>query len=81
MGQEEELRPYSELPCGNMDTQVTENEEPEQDDIQESETGRKYNRVVDTWVLNTRKTKVTSCIIRVRPCYSTNSSASVLPNL
>ncbi|ELK35568.1 hypothetical protein MDA_GLEAN10011598 [Myotis davidii] len=64
MGQEEELRSYSELPCGNVDPPVTENEEPERDDIQESKTGRKYNKVMGTLTLSTRKTKITGCAIR-----------------
>ncbi|XP_028002142.2 serine/threonine-protein kinase MARK2-like [Eptesicus fuscus] len=67
-GQEETLRPYSELPWGDLDPQVTEMMQSlgfKQDDIQESVAQRKFDRVMSTYlILRMMKTKMPGRTIR-----------------
>ena len=71
MGQEEELRPYSEPPGGDIDPQVTEIMKDmgfKEHEIQESLTQKKYNRVMGTYlILKTMKAHMKGRTIRVRP--------------
>ncbi|KAK1343420.1 hypothetical protein QTO34_016200 [Cnephaeus nilssonii] len=67
-GQEETLRPYSELPWGDLDPQVTEMMQSlgfKQDDIQKSVAQRKFDRVMGTYlILRMMKTKMPGRTIR-----------------
>nr|KAF6346977.1 hypothetical protein mPipKuh1_011259 [Pipistrellus kuhlii] len=81
-GQETMLRPYSELPRSDLDPQVTEMMQSlgfKQDDIQESVTQRKFDRVMGTYlILRMMKTKMPGRTVRVRPCYSPDTSSKSL---
>ncbi|XP_054572995.1 serine/threonine-protein kinase MARK2-like [Eptesicus fuscus] len=78
-GQEETLRPYSELPWGDLDPQVTEMMQSlgfKQDDIQESVAQRKFDSAMGTYlILRMMKTKMPGRTIRVRPYPSPDTSS------
>lgn len=77
-GQEEELWPNSEPPWGHMDPQVTEimkNLGFEWDEIQESETERKYNLIL----ISSTEYKVKGHTIRIRLGAPLTSTVAVLP--
>lgn len=85
IGQEEELWLYRESPWGDMDPQVTKimkNLGFEWNEIQESVTERKYNKVMGTYlILSTTKTKLKGHTIRLRPTCFPDPTPQSFPNL
>lgn len=71
MGQEEELRPYNEQPCDDVDLGVTEelmNLGFEWDQIQDSLKSKRYNSTMAMYLtLSTKKPTRAGCTIFVRP--------------
>lgn len=88
MGQEEELQPYTELPCENVNPQVIQEMLTlgfEQRQIEEAVTSGKYNSVLATYLILKHKTPKVKCrTIRIRPFPAAesflDSYGSSLPN-
>ncbi|KAF6082052.1 microtubule affinity regulating kinase 2 [Phyllostomus discolor] len=80
MGEDEEMRPYSEPPWGDIDPQVAKIMKGmgfKKREIRESLTQKKYDRVMGTYLILRRKTtKMQGCTIKVRPCSSSDSSTT-----
>lgn len=84
MGQKEELTPYTEPPCDNLDPWVTHRMMKmgfEQEHIEESMTRRSYNRLMGTYlILSTKNPQEKVCTIKVKPfCYSDLNSPRPSP--
>ncbi|XP_028384788.1 serine/threonine-protein kinase MARK2-like [Phyllostomus discolor] len=80
MGEDEEMRPYSEPPWGDIDPQVAKIMKGmgfKEQEIRESLTQSKYDRVMGTYLILRRKTtKMQGRTIKVRPCPSSDPSTS-----
>ncbi|XP_071075544.1 serine/threonine-protein kinase MARK2-like [Desmodus rotundus] len=80
MGEDEEMRPYSETPWGDIDPQVAQIMRDmgfKKQEIQDSLTHNKYDRIMGTYlILKTKTTKMQGSTIKVRPCPSSEPSTS-----